>query len=538
METTPTPDLENTRYPLEENQLFSQSILWDLQKRYFASKGADAWRGDGVPDYITSNPMIANAYAELVFAFWLDQNRISIGRDNRQALHLIELGAGPGRFAFHFLCRLMRLCEQTGVPPQSFRYVLTDQAESNLEFWRNHPNFQPFFSNGLLDVATLDMSSPADVRLQVSGGTITRGSLDKPLVVIANYAFDSIPQELLYFNEGACHRCLFSIFLAQPAAPELDVSQILPRLQYHYSHELSPMAPYEEPWLQNLVASYQKELKDTHLLFPAVGLRCIQWLRELSREGLLLVSADKGEHRLEEMRGDDPPELVLDDNCFALDVNFHAIKVFCESSGGLALVPQDYQDELQISCCLMVKGPQHHIETRRAYQRHVLDFSPVDFFHIIFQAEQTIGKMSPEEVLAYFRLSCYDSIQLERCLPRLVELAPQLNSDERAAVKDAIERVWNSYFPMDKEFDMADEIARLLYTMGEYEPALIYFSRSVESFGPNTGSLYNIASCHLMLGQPSLAEPLLMRVLEEHPGHEQASKLLEENRQSRAVEDK
>jgi tetratricopeptide (TPR) repeat protein len=519
METTNTPDLEKTRYLLEENQVFSQSILWDLQKRYFAIKGAEAWRDDdGVPDYITSNPVIANAYAELVFGFWLDRNRLMEGQASREALHLFELGAGPGRFAFHFLYRLMRLCEQTGVPPQSFRYVLTDQAASNLEFWRSHPCFQPFFSNGLLDVATLDMSSPCDVRLQVSGETITRGSLGHPVVIIANYVFDSIPQELLYCNEGVCRRCLMSLFLDQSAESTcdpatLDVSEILPRLQYHYSYETFPLVPYEEEWLQSIIAGYQQTLNDTHLLFPAVGLRCLQWLRGLSHQGLLLIAADKGEHRLEALRGDSPPELVLDDNCFALDVNFHAIKAFCESSGGLTLTSEDYQDDLQVNLCLMVDEPDRYVEARRAYRRHIEDFSPIDFFHIIFHAEQTLGKMSIQEVLAYLRLSCYDSVQLERCLPRLIELAADLGREERTA----------------------DGIARLFYGMGEYERALTYFSRSIQSHGPNAGSLYNMASCYQMLGQHDLAEPLLGKILEQYPDHEQARKLLEENRQGQTA---
>lgn len=530
METNPVAHVETAHYPLEENQVFSQSVLWDLQKRYFATKGADAWNDEGVPDYITTNRMIANVYAELVFAFWLDDHRINPERETTQPLYLVELGAGPGRFAFHFLGALMRLCAQTGVQPQSFRYLLTDQAESNLEFWRNHPCFQPFFSSGLLDVATLDMSSPCDICLKVSGQTITRGSLDQPLVVIANYVFDSVPQELLYFNEGVCRKGLISLFLNQPVGAELDVSQILPGLKYQYSHDVSPIDPYEESWLQDLIVAYQAELNDTYLLFPAVGLRCLQWLRELSRQGLLLVSADKGEHRLEALRGDGPPELVLEDNCFALDVNFHAIKAYCESNSGLALVPQDFQDHLQISCQLMLERPERYIETRRAYQRHVHDFSPVDFFHIIFHAEQTLEKMSVEELLAYLRLSCYDSVQLERCLPRLIELAPQFDCDQRAAVKEAIEQVWSGYFPMDDGVDMADQIARLLHAMGHYERALAYFSQSIASFGPNVGSLCNVASCHLMLGQHSLAEPLLLKILEQDPGHETAAQLLREHR--------
>src|SRR5437016_12125635 len=100
---------ETIRYLLEKQQPFSQSLLWDLQQHYFAERGIEAWRQSEVPHYITSNPTVANCYAEIVFACLRDQNRLT---QSSEPLYLCELGAGSGRFAFHFLNRLTRLCEQ------------------------------------------------------------------------------------------------------------------------------------------------------------------------------------------------------------------------------------------------------------------------------------------------------------------------------------------------------------------------------------------------------------------------------------------
>src|SRR5882724_834418 len=97
---------------LEERQVFSRSLLWKLQRAYFAEAGADAWRLGEVPHYVTSNPRVADSYAEIVFAFWRDRNRLAPAAG---PLHICELGAGSGRLAFHFLTRLVRLCEQSGV---------------------------------------------------------------------------------------------------------------------------------------------------------------------------------------------------------------------------------------------------------------------------------------------------------------------------------------------------------------------------------------------------------------------------------------
>ncbi len=61
----------------------SRSILWDLQAAYFAERGIDAWRQGEVPHYVTSNPTIAAAYAEIVFAF---RRTCCVSEDSRPAI--------------------------------------------------------------------------------------------------------------------------------------------------------------------------------------------------------------------------------------------------------------------------------------------------------------------------------------------------------------------------------------------------------------------------------------------------------------------
>ena len=66
-----------TGFLLEDRQRFSQSLLWDLQKRYYDEVGAEAWRDGDVPQYVTSSPRIADAYAQIVFAARRDLERQS-----------------------------------------------------------------------------------------------------------------------------------------------------------------------------------------------------------------------------------------------------------------------------------------------------------------------------------------------------------------------------------------------------------------------------------------------------------------------------
>ena len=51
-------------------QPLSRSFLWRLQRNFFDRAGVEAWTAGIVPHYITSNPWIADAYAQVVLG-WL-----------------------------------------------------------------------------------------------------------------------------------------------------------------------------------------------------------------------------------------------------------------------------------------------------------------------------------------------------------------------------------------------------------------------------------------------------------------------------------
>jgi hypothetical protein len=510
---------------LDRPSVLSRSLIWKLQRAYFTERGVEAWRQGEVPHYVTSNPTIANCYAEIVLAFWRDRQRLAPPEDRAdQPLTICELGGGSGRFAFYFLKRLALLCERAGVRPDCFRYVLTDIAESNLDFWRCHPRLQPFFAGGLLDIAQFDLTQPGELALRVSGDRIGRHSLRQPLVTIANYVFDGVPQDLFRIVDQRCNRCLVSLTI-DGNPDQLDAAELLARLSVQYRDQPVDEPPYPEPWLQRLLHAYQRQLRDTHLLFPAAGLRCLHHMAQLSEHGLVLLSADKGEHRLEALDGRSPPNPVRHGSV-SLPVNYHAFTSFCEHEGGLALVPTSRHRSINVIGLLMVADAAGHSETRNAYQRHVEEFGPDGFFTIMRQARQSIPQMSAQEILAYLRLSQHDSHQFGRHLPRLQQLAADFDDAMLQDVIATIEKVWGHYFPLGEELDLANQIATLFYAMDDYPRALIYFQRSSEIYGEDAGTLYNMAACLHLLGESDQAAALLQRVLELEPGNAEAEGLL------------
>jgi tetratricopeptide (TPR) repeat protein len=61
--------------------------------------------------------------------------------------------------------------------------------------------------------------------------------------------------------------------------------------------------------------------------------------------------------------------------------------------------------------------------------------------------------------------------------------------------------VWEVYYPIAENRDVACRLGVLLYELGSYAEALCYFNRSLEIYGADPTVTYNMSMCHYELGQ-------------------------------------
>ncbi len=162
----------NKPFPLETNCRLSQSVLWQLQRNYFERQGIEAWNSGAVPHHITSSPFITDAYARIVFGFLRDcaavsrQDNSSVAKPaDSRPLYIVELGSGSGRFAYLFLRKLLDLYRSSVLKNFQIKYVMTDLAERNLEYWRTHSWLQSLVEEGLLDFARFDVEHDQKLKL-------------------------------------------------------------------------------------------------------------------------------------------------------------------------------------------------------------------------------------------------------------------------------------------------------------------------------------------------------------------------------------
>lgn len=81
--------------------------------------------------------------------------------DTSQPVYIVEIGAGHGKMSFLMARRLMELRDL--LPPDvTFKYVMTDFTEHNLEFWRSHELLRHMVEQGVLDFALYSALSAAE----------------------------------------------------------------------------------------------------------------------------------------------------------------------------------------------------------------------------------------------------------------------------------------------------------------------------------------------------------------------------------------
>jgi tetratricopeptide (TPR) repeat protein len=519
-------------YQLEQPGPLSGSLLWRIQRNYYARAGVAAWSQDAVPMWVTSNPFIAGAYARLIGAFWRDWAR-SGGLNPRHPLYIVELAAGSGRLAYLLIRSLLAGAEEADGPGAaglpSFKYVMTEYNAAMLGFWAEHPALRPLVEAGWLDFARFDADSPADLYLEHSQVTLSPGSLANPLVLVANYFFDSIAQDVFYVEGGQLYESRAALHSSEAGLRSED-DNILGRVQLGYERVPVSLPYYGDADLDALLKEYRQTIKAGAVVLPTVGLRCLDHFRRLSAapsgEGrLLYITADKGYHLAEDLQGRLEPRFALHTKCFSVEVNYDALARYCGRHAGAALTLPHRHQFLDTCAFLLGEPPGGTGETRRAYRETVSEFGPEDLDVLQDLLYREHNPLRADQVLSLLRLSRWDPRIFHLGFQDLVEGLGAASEAVRAGLRAGLERVWGNYYHIGEKYDLAYDLGVLAYKLRDYAGALGYFERSLELYGMAGQTLYNISLCQHHLGDRVAALDSASRAEELDPGYEKARAL-------------
>ena len=479
---------------LEEHKRLSESILWQLQRAFYDEQGVQAWHGV-VPWFITNNNFMATAFARVVVAYVQD-SMAKQTLDPQHPIHVVELGAGAGRFAY--LCvRALQKMWPVGAPP--LRYVLTDFAPRNVKFWASHPHFAPLAAEGVVDFARFDAEKDTTLTLHKAGVTLTAATLPNPTIVIANYLFDTIVQDAFRIEEGQLWESLAAVLVEEPP-DDPDYFPTIGDVAVAYTYRPVTGGYYEEPLFNEILAGYTQRLGDTAVSFPIGALRCIQNLLALTRRQMLLLTADKGPNSEAELLYQRDPEPVAHGS-FSLSVNFHAIGQFFRQQGGGVWHSAPRATSLGISAFVGAEPTAAYPATQHAFAEYIEAFGPIDFFALQDYPIQADTPPPLPHLLALLRLSHYDPHYFYTLSNAMYGQLEQLASRLEQDLLHALERVWQNHYPMGENRDVAFEIGRHYYKLERYGRALYFYQESLRFYGEHPLTYYNMGLCQYKMGQ-------------------------------------
>jgi hypothetical protein len=501
---------------IEQGVPLPRSRLWELERAYYERQGLRAWGEGEVPYVITSNPMIAAAYAEVIVAFLRDCD--AAGQlDPARRVHVLELGSGSGRLGYSLLRHLRPLLAASPLRDLPVTVVLSDFEGARLEQLAVHPHFRDDLADGWLDFAVVDVAAPGEVRTwrrdEAVGGA--------PLVVVANYVFDSVPADVYEVRDRQVHEVGVTLLADRPTLDPYDPNA-LRRIRLSWDAADEPAGPTGSLAIDAVLARYADALETTMVTIPTAALRCLEQLAAAAGAPTLALVADKGWSHLRDLSGLAAPVLVPDAGSFSMMVNFDALARVVRAGGGTALLPPHRASQLVIGAFVLGRLPVP--ETAHRYADSLAEGGPDDVFAV--RRGMAAGDMlTLQQALAKLRTARFDSGVFLELFPTLHERASEAQSPEKTDLALAVRRVRAAWFPIGEPQDVALCLGVLLARIGHHREALELFAESIEIRGDSAAAHFAAAMAHHALRDLDQALKEVAQSLALDPGNDPARKL-------------
>jgi len=500
---------------LEKDVPLSRSLIWRAQRDFYSTRALKAWTEDQVPSYITNNPFIADIYAEVIAAFLDDCGSLKPAPPSRETpLRILEIGAGTGKFAYLFLRRLVGLLKMRDLPLDSFQYVMTECSESLLEDWHRNSYLAQFVSEGMLHFGTFSAGLENNHQPNAWGANKARG----PLIVIANYVFDSLPQDAFAVDRGQLYEILLTTSGEGNGLNPGD-------LKFSFAKSTVSSNHYSDPCWTGILEQYQTSLSAATVLFPTTTLTTLRHLSENSDGRMLVLAADKGISHgadLASLQGEPTLEFHASRQCFSQLVNFDAIARYFRGKGGAALLPQKHFTTLNVCGFLQHHSGEDFPATRRAYHRAIDAFGPDDLFTVMMWLNDHLDQVPLSQAISLLRLTRWDPTAFARLFPAIVRQARNAGA-ERNDLHDAVLRTWENHYPLSRpENILAFHCGAVLLEMGFFSEAYEMFRKSQQLFEPSAATSFNLGLCCQGMNRHQQALEFMREACSLDPGFEPA----------------
>jgi len=154
-----------------------------------------------------------------------------------------------------------------------------------------------------------------------------------------------------------------------------------------------------------------------------------------------------------------------------------------------------------MSLFLLSKSTHNFAETKMTYKDIIEGVGPDDFYLIKKAVIPASESFDTKQLLAFIRYTVWDSKTFLDCYNIFLE---RIDTEENFPIEELVEvvnKVWENYFPIGEQDDLAYYIGALLSALGYYDDALHFFKVSYEFYGASAEIYYKIALCYFNMRQ-------------------------------------
>jgi len=501
----------------------SQCPLWKIQEDYYRQHGIGAW-DEKVPYFVTNSVVIAETYADLLVAFLQDY---AAQLDVAEPVYLLELGAGIGRFGFLLLKELDRKLPYFPVLRDlKIKLVMTDFTDMPPSFWQKHERLKPFVEAGKVDFAVLHPESETSVKLRVSGQTLAPGSCKNPLVVLANYLFDSLRMDQFRIDgEGNVEECLIELFKKPTARHSTPRRTDIRDVTFEKSYRKTTPDHYPTAAWNDILKEYAANLRDACVLYPTGARQVMDNMRALSGDNLVLLSSDRGFSTVGSMVAYQDFPYDMHEGCFSHQVNYHAL---CSGMPLYLHTTHRQLNSIQTVFSADVKNaPSEWPHLRYAFNERLdrtnaVNTLAAEAFGLVADRQDTWSTC----LLAFVRMNLFDPNAFTAVAKRIVPIIPKLTLSERMELLMMLDQIWDNHYQFKGAVKAPFWLGHLYYELGVYDRALFFLEKTAEIEGDDDVLCYLRACCHDAMGAPDKARTMLKKALKHNAGLAEARDML------------
>jgi hypothetical protein len=346
------------------------------------------------------------------------------------------------------------------------------------------------------------------VKLARSGVKLTPGSLRNPLIVVANYVFDTLRQDAFRIVEGQLQEALVSV-LSDRAEPDAGDPDVIRRMRCTWDYRPCTPEIYKNAHLQAMLRAYLARLRNASVLVPIGGIGAMSNLAALAGGRVVLLAGDKAYNHEEELAGLRDPHVAVHGS-FSFMVNFHAVRLYALARGGFSL-HTPYLDGFKCSL-FVLPGPAPGASAAAAPSAadllasadvtlpasaltafpeltyawaDLMDTFGPDNFSTLQRCvrDETPGAASVKTALATIRMSAWDADVFFKFKQELIDRTPHASDKAKADIYRDVQRVYERYYPLQPAKDIALELGRVCMGLQRYPEAIELFTASQRHCG-------------------------------------------------------